>query len=128
MQNDNKANYNTSIIVNYSTDEEYRQLINNVFHVDIPEDEYFYDNTKISQTLDDIYKKTKDNLLFQTVYKKGANLFLSTDMDLGLATMFAYSYFHLFHLLLCDYFKDTAIDETNNNYINVLNMFPTKNK
>jgi hypothetical protein len=118
--------YNTEILVIYSSDEEYREYINRVFNIELSEDEYFYDNDAISGVLDTIYEKTKDNVLFVSLYERGAAQFLSTDLEVGLASMFAYNYFGHFHCILCEFLKYNALDESNLYYRKLIKLL-TKN-
>ena len=118
--------YNTNAIVEYSTDEEYRESIKMAFNTNLSDEDFLFDNTIIKNELDDIYEKTKDNNLFKNIYKNAAYIFFSTDEDIGLAVMFSFSHFKLFHLLLCDFLRDNTIDNTNEHYINILNSFKNK--
>jgi hypothetical protein len=118
--------YNTEAVVIYSSDEEYRECINQVFCIELSEDEFFYDNNKISGVLDAIYEKTKNNLLFKNLYERGAAQFLSMDLEVGLASMFSYSYFDLFHCILCDILRYNTLDESNIFYCKLLKLL-TKN-
>lgn len=118
--------YNTETVVIYSSDEEYRQCINQVFCIELSDDEFFYDNNAISGILDIIYAKTKDNVLFQQLYERGAAQFLSMDLEVGLASMFSYCYFDSFHLLLCEFLRYNVLDESNLYYCKLVKLL-TKN-
>ena len=70
--------YNTNAIVEYSTDEEYRESIKMAFNTNLSDEDFLFDNTIIKNELDDIYEKTKDNNLFKNIYKNAAYIFFST--------------------------------------------------
>jgi hypothetical protein len=130
--------YNINLTVHYETDDEYRHSLSNVFRsspierkkVDNEdnEDNEEYDNDTISAGLDFVYDKTKDNVLFQQLFQKASSLFVSTQMDIGLVTLFSYSYFNEFHLLLCDFLSnESSFSESNSHYTHLLARF-TKTK
>jgi len=115
--------YNTNTIVVYSTDDEYRNCLKKVLNVELVDNDNIlseYDEST-SKELDDIYEKTKNHPLFKIIYEKAANRFLSTDLEIGLAVLFSFSYFDLFHLLLCDFLQNTDFDNSNVHYSNLLN-------
>jgi len=115
--------YNINTQVEYETDEEYRESIKNVFNTNLSDEDFILENDTIKTVLDDIYEKTKDNSLFKKIYKYGAYIFFSTDEEIGLAVMFSFNHFKLFHLLLCDFLRDNAIDDTNEHYRNIIKNF-----
>ena len=46
------------------------------------------------------------------IYIKAAGFMMSEDPGIGLAVLFSYDYFALFHLVLCDYFTTGQIAAT----------------
>ena len=51
----------------------------------------------MSAAMDEIYEKTKHLEQFQSLYISAAALMFSTDPNIGLAVLFSYDYFSLFH-------------------------------
>lgn len=108
--------YNIDAIVQYSTDEEYQQSLMNVFGLDTYDvdsleeynEEYY---NKMTIGMDEIYEKTKNVKAFQSLYEKAAASLISTDLKFGIVVLVSYSYFDLFHYLVCDYIKNERIDE-----------------
>ena len=115
---------------NYSDNATYRQCIRNIFkmkeqkkdeNVDsITNDENNYDEETMVRSMDLIYEKTKDHLLFQTLYQYGAATMFSLNNEIGLAVLCSYDYFHLYHLCLRDFVQENQITEENINYQNLL--------
>jgi hypothetical protein len=73
---------------------------------DITNDENNYDEESMSKSMDIVYEKTKDNILFQNLYQHGAAKMFSLDQEIGMAVLCSYDYFHLFHMCLKDFFHD----------------------
>jgi len=102
--------YNTQITINYTNNEEYRKDLRNIFQMKNqtldetidPEtaDEQDYDNANASIMLDYIYSITKEDSLFKELYEYGAGTMLSLNLEIGLAVLFSYDYFILFHQCL----------------------------
>jgi len=85
------------------------------------EDEISYDEEAASKTMDKIYEKTKDNILFKNLYKIGASKMLSEDETIGQAVLFSYDYLKDFYLCLVDfYYEGENFTDKNSNYINLL--------
>ena len=118
------TDYNIDSIVDYTNNDEYRGHIQNVFNIDITEqenDEFLFDNTSILQTIDSIYLLTKDDCMFQELYDKAASVFFQTDRDVGVMVLFSYDYFSHFHKCLHCYLKTPELfNETNKNYMYLL--------
>jgi hypothetical protein len=53
--------------------------------------------------------------IFKLICKKLAEQILSEELELGFVILFSYSYFHLTHLCLCDFFNNGNISEENIN-------------
>ena len=121
--------YDIDYEVKYTDNFEYRIALRQVFRMDNTavnicdemdaesRDELIYDDTSISAGLDYICDTTKSIPVFSKLFLVGAGRMLSIDLDIGLAVMFSYDYFELFHLCLCDYFKNPSeFTDNNTNY------------
>jgi hypothetical protein len=76
-------------------------------------DEMLYDHDIMSQTMEQLYRVTQSNVLFQTVYDLAAGKMFSTDQTIGQVILFSYDYFYLFHACLCVFFHSPELfDET----------------
>lgn len=123
--------YNINIDVLYKNNEMYRECLRNVVNMDIvklhipwdqmdddldeeTKDELLFDNNAMSLTMDYIYDKTKNNDFFKEIYLLGAGKMFSTDPNIGLAILFSYDFFDMFHLCLQDFFND-KLDTINYN-------------
>ena len=128
--------YNINIDVAYKDNETYRKCLRQVVNMDISnlnipwdqmdddldeetKDELLFDNYAMSSTMDYIYDKTKENDFFKEIYLLGASKMFSTDPNIGLAILFSYDFFDLFHLCLQDFF---------NNKLDTINYNNLKNK
>ncbi len=128
--------YNIKIDVNYNNNTSYRECLRQVVNMDISKlnipwdqmdddldeetkDELLFDNYAMSSTMDYIYDKTKENDFFKEIYLLGASKMFSTDPNIGLAILFSYDFFALFHLCLQDFF---------NNKLDTINYNNLKNK
>ena len=128
--------YNINIDVTYKDNETYRKSLRQVVNMDISKlnipwdqmdddldeetkDELLFDNYAMSSTMDYIYDKTKENDFFKEIYLLGASKMFSTDPNIGLAILFSYDFFDLFHLCLQDFF---------NNKLDTINYNNLKNK
>ena len=123
--------YNINIDVTYKDNETYRKSLRQVVNMDISKlnipldqmdddldeetkDELLFDNYAMSSTMDYVYDKTKENEFFKEIYLLGAGKMFSTDPNIGLAILFSYDFFDLFHLCLQDFFND-KLDTINYN-------------
>lgn len=118
--------YNIEYNVEYSDNFEYRKAMRQVFRMtaDMPDiaddiddesrDELMYDDASISAGLDYVFSATKDVPAFSELFLVGAGRMLSENRDIGLAVVFSYDYFELFHLCLRDFFRDPASFNANN--------------
>ena len=128
--------YNINIDVAYKDNETYRKCLRQVVNMDISnlnipwdqmdddldeetKDELLFDNYAMSSTMDYVYDKTKENKFFKEIYLLGASKMFSTDPNIGLAILFSYDFFDLFHLCLQDFF---------NNKLDTINYNNLKNK
>lgn len=109
--------------VTYTNDREYREAIRDVFQMvcqsvvpiesniadldEITLDEYNYDQDAMREFLDYVYDATSKDVNMMTLYKEAAALMFSEDEGIGLAVLFSYDYFQSFHVVLCEYFRDT---------------------
>ena len=104
--------YNFDINVEYYENNSYRQCLRQVMNMDVSQitfeqykdelddetkDELLIDEKQMSDAMDEIYEKTKNVESFQSLYNSAAALMFSTDPNIGLAVLFSYDYFSLFH-------------------------------
>ena len=129
--------YNINVKIDYENNKQYRQCLRNVFSMDISnldipfdqmedlddetEDELLFDENSMIKSMDFIYEKTKNNSYFKELYKLAASKMFSEDENIGLAVLFSYDYFALFHLCLVDFLNKNEFNEKNNYYINLKN-------
>jgi len=128
--------YDITYKVDYLDNSGYRESLRRVFQMDVSNitnvddlddesrDEILYDERSISKCLDFVFEKTKSIPAFAELYLIGAGRMLSSDPEIGLAVVFSYDYFALFHLCLCDFFaKPDKNNEmtTNPNYTKLRN-------
>ena len=125
--------YNIDHDVTYTDNFEYRESMRQVFSMaqipavvddidDESRDELLYDDTSISAGLDYIFDATKDVPAFSELFLVGAGRMLSENREIGLAVVFSYDYFELFHLCLRDYFTDpSGFTAKNENYVKLWN-------
>jgi hypothetical protein len=114
--------YPTNYTVSYTDDTEYREAIRHVFRMTcnilvvpsegddegidpVTQDEWNFDTESTAPFLDFVYGATQTHPVFQDLYEVAAGLMLSEDPSIGLAILFSYDYFALFHRVLCAYFK-----------------------
>ena len=117
--------YNTNLIVTYDDDFGYRQSIRDVFGMNCPQesvdsdydavtrDELLYEADAMSKGLDDVYERTKDIPEFKEIYEIAAGFMFSVDPNIGLAVIFSYGYFRLFHPCLVDFLRSGSISSDN---------------
>ena len=111
--------YNLSIKnIVYDDDISYRQVLRTILKMEsnnslsdenldsLTQDEQDCDDDAISTALDWIYAKTRDHLLFQTLYLKAAGFMLSEDPQTGLCILLAYDNLPIFHPMFCAYMED----------------------
>lgn len=101
----------------YYNDVSYRQCLRNMFEMneqiphkeidDITNDENNYDEESMSKSMDIVYEKTRDNVLFQKLYQHGAEKMFSLDQEIGMVVLCSYDYFHLFHMCLKEFLHDS---------------------
>jgi hypothetical protein len=126
--------YPVEEIISYKNDKEYRSCIRRVFSMvcksiispkiasELDEttlDEYNHDQETMAKFLDRIYENTIHTRILQDLYKKAAAFLLSEDPSIGLAILFSYDYFELFHFVLCDYFQNKTIDQETPSVMNL---------
>jgi hypothetical protein len=109
--------YHHSLEIVYSDDDEYRDCIRRVFSMDpancTDDDGYVYDDKNVSAGLDEVFTITKDVPEFRDIYLVCAGKMLSTELEIGMALIFSYEYFDLFHLCLADYMRDGVVNKEN---------------
>ena len=116
--------YNINQHVEYHDDFSYRENVRTVFGMnvcvdldndydEVTKDELLYEENAMSKGLDAIYEKTKDVADFKKIYEISAGFMLSNDPNIGLAVIFSYDYFALFHLCLVDFLKTGSVTREN---------------
>lgn len=116
-------NYPINFQIQYSNDEEYKECIIRVFHYDETNDNSNY-STKL---LDVLFEKT--SVHFKKLYELSSAIMMMEDLDIGLAVLFSYDHFSLFHLCLCDFLLITQETEQilftkqNQYYLQLLDKF-----
>jgi hypothetical protein len=128
------------IEINYSDNKGYRKCLRDIFSMDSAnyadkintlnsqekldeetEDEMSYDDDSASKTMDEIYSKTKDDILFQEIYILAASKMFSEDPTIGQAVLFSYDFLPLYFLCLVDYLNaPEEFNKENINYVNLL--------
>lgn len=113
--------YNFDINVEYYENNSYRQCLRQVMNMDVSQitfeqykdklddetiDELLIDEKQMSAAMDDIYEKTKNLKSFQSLYNSAAALMFSTDPNIGLAVLFSYDYFSVFHICIQAFHKN----------------------
>lgn len=63
-------------------------------------------------------KKVRSKTTLKKIMKKASEKLLIDDEEVGFIMLFSYSYFHLAHLCLCEFFKD---GEVHDELVNALN-------
>ncbi len=92
-------NYPIHLQIQYTNDDEYRECIVRVFHYDdTNEDSDYGYSTKL---LDILFENTA--VIFKELYELSSAVMMMEDLGIGLAILFSYDHFSLFHLCLCDY-------------------------
>jgi len=66
-------------------------------------DENNFDESSSSIFLDTVFEKTKNIVLFQTIYDLAAATMLCENRDIGLAVLCSYDYLWAFYPCYCDY-------------------------
>lgn len=114
--------YPTNLTISYADDIEYRTCIRQVFqmnsdsypeivHSDIDpvsRDELEYDDGAANFAMDYVFDKTRRIPLFIAIYEQAASFMFSTDINIGMAVLFSYDYFLLFHNCLRDFFASLS--------------------
>lgn len=113
--------YNIDINVEYNDNATYRQCLRQVMNMDVSEinfdqygenledetkDELLIDENRMSMAMDDVYAKTKHEECFQSLYTCAAGLMFSTDPQIGLAVLFSYDYFSVFHVCIQSHYNN----------------------
>lgn len=118
--------YPLNIHVEYTTTEEYRECIRQVFEMDrskidaqiqhieyhnqehlddISRDEISYDEDAAKDMLEYIYDETSYIPEFKDLYEKAAMRMFSTDPTIGQAVLCSYDYFSYYHACLVEFFQ-----------------------
>ena len=109
--------YDHTLEITYSDDDEYRDCIRRVFGMNpancTNDDGFIYDDKNVSAGLDYVFATTKDIPEFHDIYLIGAGKMMSSESEIGMAIVFSYEYFDLFHLCLADYMRDGVVNKEN---------------
>lgn len=118
--------YRAETPVNYSNTHEYRRCLRTLFEMDQSiyeqcirdieghnqetmddesRDEMAYDDLAASHMMDYVYGCTKDVPEFMKLYVSGASRMFSEDPNIGIAIMFSYDYFLLYHPCLVKFYS-----------------------
>ena len=120
-------NYPIHLQIQYTNDDEYRECIVRVFHYDdTNEDSDYGYSTKL---LDILFENTA--VIFKELYELSSAVMMMEDLGIGLAILFSYDHFSLFHLCLCDYLlinqeekeKQIQFIKENQYYLQLLDKF-----
>ena len=112
--------YPMQLNIQYSTDQEYRKCLRDVFQMDstqfpdvkdmdldqVTADEMMYDEKAASRTMEHVFENTFQHKDFILLYEKAASFMFSIDTHLGLTILFGYDYLDLFHPLLSGFFSN----------------------
>ena len=82
---------------------------NNEVLDDETRDEISYDDNSASIVLDTIFDMTKQNTLFNTLYLDAAAKMISLDPSIGIAVLFSYDYFELFHKCIVVFIQNPVL-------------------
>jgi hypothetical protein len=113
--------YNSEITIEYSDDDEYRKAFLRAFCLPLKNEEDILKAFEGETGIDTIYEKTRDHSLFRALYEKSASTCLfSNDLETGCVVLFSYTFFDVFHSLLCDFLNTGIVEETNIHYKKLL--------
>ena len=118
--------YNFEKDISYTSNEEYRKCMRELFSMntveitdDIDEetkDEMDYDDATISIAMGKLFDYTKTNERFQELYDLAAALMFSIDREIGQVVLFSYDNLPLFHLCLASFHREPLGFHENNTY------------
>lgn len=120
-------NYPIHLQIQYTNDDEYRECIVRVFHYDDTNEDS--DDGYSTKLLDILFEKTA--VIFKELYELSSAVMMMEDLGIGLAILFSYDHFSLFHLCLCDYLlinqeeneKQIQFIKENQYYLQLLDKF-----
>lgn len=120
-------NYPIHLQIQYTNDDEYRKCIVRVFHYDDTNEDS--DDGYSTKLLDILFEKTA--VIFKELYELSSAVMMMEDLGIGLAILFSYDHFSLFHLCLCDYLlinqeeneKQIQFIKENQYYLQLLDKF-----
>lgn len=129
-----KREYPVTLSVSYTNDKEYRQCIREIFAMvsmagnvpnphsldEVTLDENDFDQETTRLFLEYVYEKTIHNRDLKELYKTAAALMICEDPSIGLAVLFSYDYFTMFHRVLCDFFSGTVLVNQENEHVKSL--------
>jgi len=127
MQAATTYSYPCSLVIDYSTSQEYRHWIRVISQMnsahypafvkaenggdvldDETRDENEYDDESMNECMEWIFVHTKDVPWFQDIYVLAAGRMFSTNPEIGLAILLSYDYLFFFHPILAIFFDKTA--------------------
>lgn len=126
--------YNINAKISYNDNMSYRKCLRfvtnmNIDNIHVPWeqmdedldeetiDEQLYDQVLMTTVMDNIFNDTKDNDNFKELYSLAAAQMFSVDHCIGLAILFSYDYFDLFHNCLYDFYTTKQINGKNYNFL-----------
>lgn len=116
----------------YSNNKEYRELLRIFFNMDTSNieseikhlnyddetyDELLFDEMAVSNSMTNIFEKTKGNILFDELYILASAKMFSTNKETGLCILLSYDFFYDFYKLWNSYIDNNFISKTNEYYI-----------
>lgn len=116
----------------YSNNKEYRELLRIFFNMDTSNieseikylnyddetyDELLFDEIAVSNSMTNIFEKTKGNILFDELYILASAKMFSTNKETGLCILLSYDFFYDFYKLWNSYIDNNFISKTNEYYI-----------
>lgn len=134
--------YNTEVLVQYTTNLEYRRCLRDVFRMNIQartkelrnqygdkwdtfedetQDELLFDERAATRVIAFLYDLTQDIPEFRELYLKVAATMISEDINLGLVILLSYDYFADFHQCLVSFLTSDSngppINDTTRSWI-----------
>lgn len=119
--------YTFPSVISYQSNTEYRDWIRRIFHFtkdsktyyanlsendmvdDIDaesKDEMEFDTVMMERGMDYLFENTKDEIIFEELYRLAAATMISTDTKIGQAVLCSYDFFHLYYTCLWYFFQE----------------------
>lgn len=107
-------NYPISLGISYKTDTEYQKCFCALINQTVTSDQSFddeWDEDNVTLFLNFIYTKTSTIESFQQLYLDAAATMMSIDPEIGVAILFSFTYFEIFHQCIVSFFNNKKIDD-----------------